>query len=45
MAGYTVNPDGGDKEIPQGIGEEILRDPSSVWFFDIDISLGEIMVW
>ena len=45
MVGYTVKPEGGDGKIPQGIGEEILRHPSSVWFCDLDIDLGEIMVW
>ena len=45
MAGYTVKPKGGDRKIPQGISEEILRHPSLVWFFDLDISLGEITIW
>jgi len=29
MAGYMVNPEGGDGKITQGIGGEILRHPSS----------------
>lgn len=45
MAGYKVNPKGGDGEITQGIGEEIVRHPSSIWSCDLENSLGEIKVW
>ena len=39
-----VKHEGGDEKIPQGIGEEIMRHPSSVWFCDINTGLGEIIV-
>ena len=44
MVVYMVKPEGGGRKIPQGIGEEILRHPSSGWFFDLETGLGEIMV-
>jgi len=44
MPGYTVKLEGGDGKIPQGIGEEIFNDRRSIWFCDLDTSLGEITI-
>ena len=42
--GGIHKPEGGDDKILQGIGEEIIRHPSSIWFCDLNIGLGEVTV-